>query len=125
MVRLCENCGFENQDDYDYCAKCGTPLVEGAQPKQIYVYKSASGLPELNYRAVIISYIITIFLSWSGFVAWLLARNTAFASFTFFGFFMPFYLVQSKHPKLRRHGIIQMAISLAGVALSFYVLFHK
>lgn len=125
MVRLCKNCGFENQDDYDYCAKCGTPLIEGAQPKQIYVYKSSNNLPELNYKAVAISYIVTIFLSWGGFIAWLLAKNTSFAPFTFFGFFMPFYLVQSKHPKLRRHGIIQMVISLVGVALSFYVLFHK
>lgn len=125
MVRLCNNCGFENQDDYDFCAKCGTPLVEGARPKQIYVYKSSNNLPELNYRAVIISYIITIILSWSGFIFSFFSKNNIFAAFTFFGFFMPFYLVQSRHPKLRRHGLIQMVISLVGVALSFYVMLHK
>lgn len=125
MVRLCENCGFENQDDYDYCAKCGTPLIEGAKPKQIYVYRSSDNLPALNYKAVAISYILTILLSWGGFIGWLISKNTIFSAFTFFGFFMPFYLVQSKHPKLRRHGIIQMVISLIGVALSFFVIFHK
>ena len=126
MVRLCKNCGFENQDDYDFCAKCGTPLVEGAQPKQIYVYRSGSNdLPELNRKAVIISYIITIFLSWIGFFVGLFAKSRLFATFTFFGFFMPFYLVQSKHPKLRRHGIIQMVIALVGIALSFYIMLKK
>lgn len=124
MVRICKNCGFQNQDDYDFCAKCGTGLVEGAKPSQVYVYKS-NNLPELNYKAVIISYIVTIFLSWSGFIVSLFSKNTSFATFAFFGFFMPFYLVQSKHPKLRMHGIIQMIISLAGVALSFYVMLHK
>ena len=124
MVRKCENCGFENQDDYDFCAKCGNPLVEGLKRSQVYVYR-ANDLPELNYNAVIISYIVTIFLSWSGFIAGLFLKNTGFAAFTFFGFFMPFYLVQSKHPKLRRHGIIQMVISLIGVALSFYIMFRK
>ncbi len=125
MVRLCEKCGFENQDDYDFCAKCGNGLVEGAKPSQVYVYKSSNNLPELNYKAVIISYIITIFLSWSGFIIGLFSKNNMSAVFTFFGFFMPFYLVQSKHPKLRMHGIIQMVISLVGVALSFYVMLHK
>ena len=123
MVRKCERCGFENQDDYDFCAKCGNGLVEGAKPSQVYVFKS-NNLPKLNYKVVIISYIITIFLSWGGFIFSLFSKNTSFAAFTFFGFFMPFYLVQSKHPKLRRHGIIQMIISLAGVALSFYVMLH-
>lgn len=124
MVRKCENCGFENQDDYDFCAKCGNPLVEGLKRSQVYVYRS-NELPELNYNAVIISYIITIFLSWGGVFATLFLKNTSFGTFAFFGFFMPFYLVQSKHPKLRRHGIIQLVISLVGVALSFYLMLHK
>lgn len=123
MTRICKNCGFENQDDYDYCAKCGTPLIEGAKPKQIYVFNSQQ-LPELNKKAIIAAYIVTIFLSWSGFVVGLISKSTAFATFTFFGFFMPFYLLQSKHPTLKKHGIIMMIISLVGVSLSFYVLFH-
>ena len=122
MVRNCNNCGFVNQDDYDYCAKCGTPLVEGLRPKQVYVLNAQQ--PQVNKKAIIISYIVTIILSWSGFVVGLISKNTAIATFTFFGFFMPFYLVQSRHPTLRKHGLIQMAISLVGVALSFYILLH-
>ena len=122
MTRLCKNCEFVNQDDYDFCAKCGTPLVEGVQPKNVYVIK-AEDLP-INKKAMIVAYILTIFLSWSGFIVGIIAKNTHMAVFTFFGFFMPFYLVQSKHPKIRKHGIIMMMISLVGVALSFYVMLH-
>jgi hypothetical protein len=120
MVRVCEKCEYINQDDYDYCAKCGTPLVEGLQPKQFYVYKSE--LPPVNKKALVLAYAATIFLSWIGFFIGLLAKNTMVIAFTFFGFFFPFYLVQSKHPVLRRHGLIMMVISLVGVALSFYVM---
>ena len=122
MTRTCENCGFVNQDDYDFCAKCGTPLVEGLKPNNVYVYRAQQ--PQINKRALIGAYIVTIFLSWSGFVAGIISKHTNFAIFTFFGFFMPFYLVQSKHPTLRKHGLIMMMISLVGVALSFYVMFH-
>ncbi len=122
MTRICENCSFENQDYYDYCAKCGTPLVEGASPRQFYVYRRQE--PPVNKKALIAAYIATIFLSWSGFVLNLISKNTMYATFTFFGFFMPFFLVQSKHPTLKRHGLIMMAISFAGVALSFYVMLN-
>ncbi|WP_405267600.1 zinc-ribbon domain-containing protein [Methanobrevibacter sp.] len=122
MTRICNNCNFENQDDYDFCAKCGTPLVEGLKPARVYVYRSE--LPKVNRKVIIAAYIVTIFLSWSGFVVGLISKNTIFATFTFFGFFMPFYLVQSKHPTLKRHGLIMMAISFVGVALSFYVLLN-
>ena len=109
MTRICKNCGFENQDDYDFCAKCGTPLVEGAQRKPLYVYRTSQ--PEVNKNALIVAYILTIFLSWSGFVVGLFSKQSSMAVFTFFGFFMPFYLVQSKHPTLKKHGLIMMAIS--------------
>lgn len=123
MTRICKNCNFENQDEYDFCAKCGTPLVEGVSPKQFYVYKSQQ-LPPLNKKALIAAYIMTIFLSWSGFVFGLFFKNRIFATFTFFGFFLPFYLVQSKHPTLKKHGLIMMMISFVGVGLSFYVMLH-
>ncbi len=123
MTRICKNCNFENQDDYDFCAKCGTPLMGQAKPKQVYVYNSQQ-LPAINRKALIAAYITTIFLSWSGFVAGIISKNTIFTAFTFFGFFMPFYLVQSRHPTLRKHGLIMMVISLVGVALSFYVMLH-
>lgn len=120
MTRQCENCGFVNQDDYDFCAKCGTPLVEGLQPKNVIVVKPED--VQVNKKAIIISYIVTIFLSWSGFIVGIISKNTRMAPFAFFGFFMPFYLVQSKHPTIKKHGILQLVISLVGVALSFYVM---
>ena len=122
MTRKCNNCGFENQDDYDYCAKCGTPLVEGVQPKQFYVYRAQE--PTINRKNLFLSYLVTIFLSWGGVIFWLISKSTNFFMFTFFGFFMPFYLVQSKHPQIQRHGIMQMVISLFGVGLSFYLMLH-
>ncbi|MDO5824334.1 zinc ribbon domain-containing protein [Methanobrevibacter sp.] len=122
MTRLCKNCGFENQDEYDFCAKCGTALVEGLEPRQIYV--CAPQELEVNKKALIAAYITTIFLSWSGAVFGLFYKNTIFSTFTFFGFFMPFFLVQSRHPALRKHGLILMAISLAGVSLSFYIMMN-
>ena len=122
MTRTCKNCGFVNQDDYDFCAKCGTPLVEGLQPKNVYVYRADQ--LQVNKKALAAAYIMTIFLSWSGFIVGLISKQTHFAVFTFFGFFMPFYLLQAKHPTLRKHGLIMMMISLVGVSLSFYVMFH-
>lgn len=123
MTRICENCKFENQDDYDFCAKCGTPLVEGVQPKNFIVFRNE--LPPVNNKAIIASYIVTIFLSWSGFIVGTFLKNTSLSFFTFFGFFMPFYLVQSRHPTIRKHGIVMLVISLVGVALSFYTVLHK
>lgn len=120
MTRECEKCGFVNRDDYDFCAKCGNPLIKGVQPKNFIVFKPEDY--KVNNTAVILSYIVTIFLSWSGFIVGLISKHTGFAAVTFFGFFMPFYLVQSKHPTIRKHGIIQLVISLIGVALSFYVM---
>ncbi|WP_458454330.1 zinc ribbon domain-containing protein [Methanobrevibacter sp.] len=122
MTRQCEKCGFVNQDDYDFCAKCGNPLIEGVQPKNFVVLKPEDY--KINTKAIIISYIVTIFLSWSGFIIGLLFKNNRMAAVTFFGFFMPFYLVQSRHPTIRKHGIIQLIISLIGISLSFYVMLH-
>lgn len=122
MTRKCNNCGFENQDDYDYCAKCGIPLVEGAQPKQFYVYRSEA--PKINKRNLLITYIITIFLSWGGAVLWFISKSSSFTMFTFFGFFLPFYLIQSDNPQIKKHAVIQLIISLAGVFVSFYLMFH-
>ncbi|WP_458406408.1 zinc ribbon domain-containing protein [Methanobrevibacter sp.] len=122
MTRQCEKCGFINQDDYDFCAKCGNPLIEGVQPKNFVVLKPEDY--KINRKAIIISYLVTIFLSWSGFIIGLLFKNNRMAAVTFFGFFMPFYLVQSRHPTIRKHGIIQLIISLIGISLSFYVMLH-
>ena len=122
MTRICEKCEYVNQDDYDFCAKCGNPLVEGLSPKNFIVIQSEEY--KINKKAVILSYIVTIFLSWSGFIVSIISKNTHIAAVTFFGFFMPFYLIQSRHPTIKKHGIIQLFISLIGVILSFYVMFR-
>ena len=121
MTRICSKCEFENQDDYDFCAKCGNPLIEGVQPKNFIVYKAQ---PRINKKTIAISYIITIFLSWSGFIVSILSKHSSMGIFAFFGFFLPFYLIQSPVGEIKRHGFIQLAISLVGVALSLYVLIH-
>ena len=120
MTRICKNCEFVNQDDYDFCAKCGTPLVEGLQPKNVIVFKNQA--PPVNKKVIIVSYLLTIFLSWSGFIIGTFFKSTRFSIFTFFGFFLPFYLVQSRNPTVKKHGLIMIVISVVGVALSFYTL---
>lgn len=122
MARICNNCEYENKDEYDYCAKCGAPLVEGLKPKQIYVYSAQK--PQINKKVLAISYIVTIFLSWSGVIVGLLAKNKSMAGFAFFGFFLPIYLIQAPVKELRKHGIIQLIISALGVGLSFYIMLH-
>ena len=54
MTRLCENCGFVNQDDYDFCAKCGNPLVEGLKPKNFIVFKPEQY--KINKKDILLSY---------------------------------------------------------------------
>lgn len=116
MVRICKNCGFENQDSYDFCAKCGTPLVEGLQPNTFFVYRNVE--QGISRKFIIISYIITIFFSFGGFLMDLVARNTSMGFFSFFGFFMPFFLIQAQdNNNIKKHGFIQLFISLVGFIL--------
>ena len=119
MTRICSNCEFINQDDYDFCAKCGNPLVEDVEPNNFVLYQPQS---QLNTKAIILSYIVTIFLSWSGFVMSLFTKNSSLGIFTFFGFFLQFYLIQSPVKSLKKHGYIRLFISLIGVALSLYII---
>lgn len=115
MVRICKNCGFENQDSYDFCAKCGTPLVEGLQPNTFFVYRNVEH--GISRKFIIISYITTIFFSFGGFLMDLVARNTSMGFFSFFGFFMPFFLIQAQDNNIKKHGFIQLFISLVGFIL--------
>ncbi len=121
MTRICSKCKYENQDDYDYCAKCGTPLVEGLQPRNIRIINAD---PQVNKKAILISYIITIFLSWSGFIINMFSKHSNLGFFTFFGLFLPFYLIQAPIWEIKKHGYIQLFIALVGVSLSFYVMLH-
>lgn len=120
MVRICNNCGYENKNEYNFCAKCGTQLTDDIDYTQI-------GLPILSPKVkkhlIIISYIITIIFSWSGVVIYLLNRNFAIGYIGFFGIFMPFYLIQAPDKKIRKHGYIMLLISIIGIGLTFYLLF--
>lgn len=115
MVRICKNCGFENQDSYDFCAKCGTPLVERLQPNTFFVYRNVE--QGISRKFIIISYIITIFFSFGGFLMDLVAKNISMGFFSFFGFFMPFFLIQAQDNNIKKHGFIQLFISLVGFIL--------
>jgi hypothetical protein len=115
MTRICKNCKFENQDSYDFCAKCGTPLVEGLKPNTVFVYRNAE--PAINKKFLIISYLITIVFSFGGFIIDLVAKHTSMGFFSFFGFFMPFFLLQARDMKIKKHGVIQLLISLIGFIL--------
>ena len=121
MTRICLKCNFENQDDYDFCAKCGNPLIEGVQPNNLFVYRAQPGI---NPSIIVLSYIVTILLSWSGFFMNIISKHSRLGFFAFFGFFFPFFLVQSSHRGIRRHGYIQLFISTVGFILSLYVLFN-
>ncbi len=120
MSRICFKCNFENQDDYDFCAKCGNPLIEGVQPNNFVVVRAK---PRVNKGIILLSYIVTILLSWSGFLMSIISKHSNFGFFAFFGFFIPFYLIQAPFREIRIHGYIQLFISVIGVVLSLYVLF--
>ncbi len=113
MTRICKNCKFKNQDSYDFCAKCGTPLVEGLKPNTFFVYQK----PIISNKFIIISYLITILFSFGGFIIDLIAKHTSMGFFSFFGFFMPFFLLQAQDSRIKKHGFIQLFISLVGFIL--------
>ncbi len=121
MTRVCSKCNFENQDDYDFCAKCGNPLIEGVKPNNLLIYNTQ---PRIRWKIIILSYIITILLSWGGFLINFISKNSKFGFFAFFGFFLPFFLMQSPYNEIRRHGYIQLFISTIGIILSLYVLLN-
>lgn len=119
MVRICRNCNYENKDEYDFCAKCGTPLTE--KPNQLKI-----GLSEnAKRKLIIISYLITILLSWGGVLIYFLKNQYSVGYLGFFGIFMPFYLIQAPDKKIRKHGYIMLLLSVIGISLSFYLLFYK
>jgi len=106
MVKICPYCGCENQDNFNFCSNCGRLLLFNEKKNVAIDYK----------KVIMISYLITILFSWGG-----LVFNAIFNSYGFIGFvgmFLPFYLIQSKNPIAKKHGIIQIAISLIGIFLS-------
>ena len=108
MVKICPNCGFKNQDSYNFCANCGKDLF----------LKNHNEISIDSKNLIIISYILTIAFSWGGLILNLLLNFSNFGFFSFFGVFLLFYLIQSNDPNIKKHGYIQIAISLIGIILS-------
>lgn len=119
MVRICSKCGYENKDEYDFCAKCGTPLIENSSQLRLGISE------ESKKKLIIISYLITIILSWGGVLIYFLRNSYSVGYLGFFGIFMPFYLIQAPDKKIRKHGYIMLFLSIIGISLSFYLLFYK
>ena len=112
MSKICSYCKCENQDSFNFCSNCGRPLLLNKEKNLAIDFK----------KLIMVSYIITIVFSWGG-----LIFNTVFANFGFIGFlglFLPFYLIQSKNPIAKKHGYIQIAISLIGIFLSTVFVFN-
>lgn len=112
MTKMCLYCGCENQDNFNFCSNCGRPLSIDEEKNIAMDYK----------KLITVSYIITILFSWGG-----LIFNTLFSSYGFIGFiglFLPFYLIQSSNSIVKKHGYIQMVISLVGIFLSLVFVFN-
>ena len=111
MVKICPYCSYENEDKANFCSNCGKTLLF-----------NENTIPVINYKKIIsISYILTITFSWGG-----LIFNTFFNNFGFIGFigmFLPFYLIQSSNPIAKKHGYIQIVISLIGIFLTSVFVF--
>lgn len=122
MTRFCPKCGFENEDSYNFCAKCGTSLVEGVETPDFNVVMPMSD--SVKRKIIIVSYILTIFLSWGGLIVNLLLSYTNITFLSFFGLFLPFYMVQAPDKNIKKHGYIQLVLSIVGVVLSYWAAFN-
>ncbi len=121
MVKICNKCGYENKDEYDFCPKCGNRLTDDINNLQ---FESLRLTKESKRRLIIISYIITIVLSWGGVLIYFLRTQYSVGYLGFFGIFMPFYLIQAPDKEIKKHGYIMLLISLIGIVLTFYLLFY-
>jgi zinc ribbon protein len=112
MIKTCLYCGCENEDNFKFCSNCGRSLIPEKEQNPIIDYK----------KLIIISYIITIIFSWGGLILNKLLNNFGFVGFI--GLFLPFYLIQSHDPTVKKHGYLQIAISLLGIFLSLVFVFN-
>ena len=111
MSKICQNCGSQNPEENNFCGSCGKPLF------------SLDLKENDSSNLIIISYILTIIFSWGGLILNFLFNFSNFGFFSFFGIFIPFYLIQSKNSAIKKHGFIQIAISLIGIFLSLLIFF--
>ncbi|WP_409200833.1 zinc ribbon domain-containing protein [Methanobrevibacter sp. DSM 116169] len=114
MVKICSRCGFKYKNSYNFCPNCGNESF----------IKDPDNIAIKNKHLIIGSYILTILFSWGGLLLNFILnfKNTSF--FSFFGIFIPFYLIQSNNSLLKKHGYIQIVISLIGIILSILLIFR-
>lgn len=110
MVKICQNCGLKNSDNFNFCSNCGENLN----------YEREIAIS--NKKLIIISYFLTITFSWGGIIINLIFSNSI-GFFGMVGIFLPFFLIQSRNANLKKHGFIQLAISIMGLILTFLLLF--
>ena len=122
MTRICTKCGYENDDSFNFCAKCGTSLIEGVETPQFNVVMPLSGRQKRNI--IILSYVITIAFAWGGLVIKLLLSHSNIGFISFFGLFLPFYMLQSSDREIKKHGYIQLVLSIVGLVVSYWAAFN-
>lgn len=110
MAKKCNYCGKLNENKARYCNYCGYPLIENNKNPF-----------EIGSKGLIITYILTILLSWGGILLFLLSTWSGIGFIGMTGLFIPFYLMNSSNPNLKKHAYIQLIISLSGLFLGGYL----
>lgn len=104
MVKKCPFCGELNQNSFNYCSNCGNPLFNKDN-----IFASSKE----NKNLIFIGYLFTFIFCWGG------VFLSLFSSIGVFGLFLPFYLTSSDDSTMRKHGYIQMVLSVLGLVLTF------
>lgn len=119
MVKTCKHCGWENQENAAFCSSCGKSLSKQEEDNKEEKYMG------FDYKKLIIlSYIVSIAFTWGGVIFNILVNRHGVGFFGFIGLFLPFYLVQSNNPTVKKHGYIQIIISLIGILISTMLIFN-
>ncbi|OWT32860.1 hypothetical protein BGI41_05410 [Methanobrevibacter sp. 87.7] len=127
-MKKCKYCETVNEDWARYCNYCGKPLNE-EDPNQRYTqeFNSPEYTNPMNYnedKIILIGYIISIIFGW-GWVPLLLINSLSSVGFIgFFGLFLPFYMINSSNPKIKKHGIIQLLICLSGFLIAILLMIN-
>ena len=120
----CPYCNSENPDSYKYCHECGCPLN--------YTNFNSNSNHSINQnieytdkkKLILIGYIISILFGWGTFLFSFLFRSFGFYGFFgFFGLFFPGFMLNSNDKTLKKHGIIQLLITLLGIICTILFLF--
>lgn len=120
----CPICGCENPDDYKFCHYCGSPLnLNESIDDLTEELNNLDDFPSFDSKKlIIIGYIIAILFGWGSFILSFLFGAYGFIGFI--GLFFPGFMLNSKDSNIRKHAYIQLAIMLAGIFVTFFVLFR-